>query len=220
MGQRTIVTVDGLDGSGKSIFAARLAVALGAIQLAVDDFRRPVDWARADRNELDLYYDQRYDLADLDRCLQAFTAGASGCDYHPFDGAREVVGEPRRLSFEGRAFLIAEGVFVARLAAADRAVAVYLDIPREEAWRRVVARDMPKGRTEEEVRRRIERRYLPAHERYLASHRPQDRAHLVIDNRDPLAPRLLRVQVPAGGGGEAVREAVEKLLDSSFPEGG
>jgi len=168
--------------------------------------------SRTDRSELDLYYDERYDLPELDRCVQAFADGASACRYRPFDGAGERIGEPRELSFGQAAFLIVEGVFVARLAAAERAVAIFLDISREEAWRRVVARDMPKGRTEAEVRRRIEQRYLPAHERYADAHQPRDRAHLVIDNNDPLAARLIHARVPAGQPWEAVREAAETLL--------
>jgi uridine kinase len=209
---RAIVTVDGLDGSGKSMFAARLAGVLGAVQLAVDDFRRPVDWSRADRSELDLYYGERYDLAALDRCLEAYAAGAPAGRFRPFDGAAERVGAERELSFASAAFAVVEGVFVARLAAARAALAIFLDIPREEAWRRVVARDMPKGRTELEVRRRIEQRYLPAHERYLAAHQPRERAHLVIDNLDPTSPRVIRAQLPPGPQWEAVREAVESLL--------
>ncbi len=206
---RGLVTVDGIDGSGKSRFAARLAQLLGALALSVDDFRRPVDWERRDRSELDLYYDERYDLPDLDRCLEAFLGGADACLYRTFDSASERLGPERRLSFAGHSFLVVEGVFVARLGAAARALAIFLDIPRDEAWRRVVARDLGKGRTEAEVRRRIEQRYLPAHERYLAQQRPHERAHLVIDNRDPLAPRLVHADAPPGPGPwEAVREAV------------
>jgi uridine kinase len=184
---RTVLTVDGLDGSGKSMFARGLAAALGprAIRLAVDDFRRPVDWSRPDRSELDLYYDERYDLADLDRCLAEFVAGRPGCRYRPLVGATEELGVEQELPFGQATVAIVEGVFVARLAHAARAASVYLDISREEAWRRVVARDLSKGRTEAEIWRRIKQRYLPAHERYLAECRPRERARLVIDNREP-----------------------------------
>ena len=49
---------------------------------SVDDFRRPVDWSRADRREVDSYYDDYYALDELERCLQAFRAGAPQRD-HP-----------------------------------------------------------------------------------------------------------------------------------------
>jgi hypothetical protein len=51
---------------------------------------------------------------------------------------------------------------------------------------------MAKGRTAEEVSRRIDRRYFPAHQRYRQERSPRDRAAVLIDNTDPLRPRLLR----------------------------
>jgi uridine kinase len=215
---RIVVTVDGLDGSGKSVFARRLAEALGpqAVRLAVDDFRRPVDWARADRSELDLYYDERYDLAELDRCLADFHAGRAACRYRPLIGATEALGEARELPFGAARVAVVEGVFVARLANAGAALSVYLDIPREEAWRRVVARDLGKGRTEAEIWRRIKQRYLPAHERYVAECEPRQRARLVIDNRDPAAPVVVRAEVPGGAAWEPARAALGALLGRSL----
>jgi uridine kinase len=197
---RTLITVDGLDGSGKSMLARRLAQALGArvALLAVDDFRRPVDWTRTDRDELDLYYDERYDLAALELCAAAFLAGAPSTSYVAFDGARETLGEQRALDLTGVDHLIVEGVFVARLPSAARAVSIYVDITEAEARRRIVARDTQKGRTLEEVTRRIDERYFPAHTRYQAAHHPRDRAHVLIDNHDVTAPGLLRAELPAG----------------------
>jgi uridine kinase len=214
---RSIVTIDGLDGSGKSVFARRLAEALGprAVRLAVDDFRRPVDWSRSDRSEIDLYYDERYDLPDLDRCLTAFQAGQPDCRYRPLDGATEQLGPEQRLSFGESTVAVVEGVFVARLPSAAQALRVYLDIPREEAWRRVLARDLHKGRSEAEIWRRIQQRYLPAHERYTAECRPRDRAQLVIDNRDPAAPAVIRGALPEGPEWRAARAALGGLLSLS-----
>jgi uridine kinase len=215
---RGIIAVDGLDGSGKSVFARRLGEALGgqAVCLAVDDFRRPVSWSRPDRSELDIYYDERYDLADLDRCLAAFLAGRPSCRYRPLDGASERLGPEQDLDFADATLAIVEGVFAARLPHLHDACFIYLDIPREEAWRRVVARDLHKGRSEAEIWRRIQQRYLPAHERYLAECAPPDRAQLVIDNRDPTAPVVVRGEVPAGSRWEAARAAVAEVLGLSL----
>ncbi len=219
MSGRRIVTVDGLDGSGKSVLARRLAEALGgqAVRFAVDDFRRPVDWTRADRSELDLYYDARYDLAELDRCLAEFQAGAPGCRYRTLAGESEALGDETPLAFGQASVAIVEGVFVARLAGAEGALSIYLDIPREEAWRRVVARDLGKGRTQAEIERRIQRRYLPAHERYLAECRPRDRARLVIDNQVVAAPGVIRAAMPGDPGWQPVRAALGGLGLSLSP---
>jgi uridine kinase len=214
---RAIVTIDGIDGSGKSTFARRLVEVLGpkGVLLSVDDFRRPVDWSRTDRSELWLYYHQRYDLGALDHCLQAFRDGKPGCSFRGFDGAKEQLGEEHQVSFRAVEVAVVEGVFVARLHSAVDALAVYIDIPQAEAARRVRERDLSKGRSREEVDRRIEQRYFPAHERYVAEQQPRDRAAILLDNRDPRAPRVMRARFPSSPGWVTVRAALERLLDDS-----
>jgi uridine kinase len=213
-GVRAIVTVDGIDGSGKSMFARRLVEALGSrgILFAVDDFRRPVDWAAAGKSELELYYHRRYDLDALDTCLRAFRDGRPGCRYRMFDGAREALGEEREVAFGAATVAVVEGVFVARLRTSVDVLSIYVDIPRAEAERRVQARDRAKGRTAEEVQRRIEQRYFPAHDRYVMEQQPRDRASVLIDNRDPSAPRIIHARLPMGPGWATVRGALEQLL--------
>jgi uridine kinase len=216
---RLLVTIDGIDGSGKSTLARRLCAGLGAraALLAVDDFRRPVDWRRTDRTELDLYYDERYDLAALDACLQAFLRGDEGCAYDRFDGAREALGDRAQLSFAGLTHLLVEGVFVARLPAAAAAISIYVDIPAGEASRRVRARDVAKGRSEAEVDRRLAQRYLPAHARYQAACRPTERATVLIDNRDVGQPRLMRSRLPPGPAHAPLHALLPTLLGPAPP---
>ena len=213
-GVRAIVTVDGIDGSGKSTFARRLVDALGsrAVLLAVDDFRRPVDWAQAGKTELEVYYQRRYDLTTLDICLRAFRDGRSSCRFRGFDSAHEALGEEREINFGDAVVAVVEGVFVARLRSAVDALPIYVDIPRAEAERRIRARDQAKGRTLAEVQRRIDQRYFPAHERYLAEQQPRDRAAILFDNSDPALPRVMHARLPAGPGWEPVRTALESLL--------
>jgi uridine kinase len=194
MSERGLVTIDGIDGSGKSVLARRLRQALGdsAALLAVDDFRRPVAWQASPRSELDLYYEDRYDLVSLEGCIRQFLQGAEACTFPEFDGAREALAGTRSVDLAGKRWLLVEGVFVARLPSADGALSIYVDIDEDEARRRVTTRDMAKGRTAEEVSRRIDRRYFPAHQRYRQERSPRDRAAVLIDNTDPLRPRLLR----------------------------
>lgn len=211
---RAIVTVDGIDGSGKSTFARRLVEQLGprAVLFAVDDFRRPVDWATPGRSELEVYYQRRYDLVALDTCLRGFRDGQPGCRFRPFDGASETLGPEREVAFGAALVAVVEGVFVARLRCSVDALSIYVDIPRDEAERRVRARDQAKGRTLQEVQRRIDQRYFPAHDRYLGEQQPRDRAAILFDNRDPQAPRVMHARLPAGPGWAPVRAALETLL--------
>jgi uridine kinase len=211
---RAIVTIDGIDGSGKSTFARRLQAILGsrAVLFSVDDFRRPVDWSRTDRSELDLYYRQRYDLAALDGCLRAFVEGHPGCRIQIFDGNQEILTGVGEMTFGTAEVALVEGVFVARLRSAADALSIFIDVPREEAAARIHKRDLAKGRSMEEVERRTTRRYFPAHERYLQEQQARERAAVVIENRDGHRPRLVRARLPEGQGWAMVRRALEDLL--------
>jgi uridine kinase len=175
LANRRIVAVDGLDGSGKSQVAAALVAACAVDGVTttlfhVDDFRREVDFAGLDpATEAALYYERYYDLAALDRALAAFLAG----------GDAELA--------------IVEGVLTLRVPAiAASASLVLLAVSADEARRRILERDRKKGRTDQEIQRRIARRYFPAQERYRAEQDPDARADAVVDNDDWRRPRLVR----------------------------
>ena len=175
MASRSIVAVDGLDGSGKSQLASALVSACAADGLSttvlhVDDFRRDLDFDGLDPAvETSLYYDRYYDLAALDRALTASEAGGN-------DGV-----------------VIVEGVLTLRVPSiAASAALLLLTVSADEARRRILERDRKKGRTDEEIQRRIARRYFPAQDRYRAQCDPDRRADAVVDNEDWRHPRVVR----------------------------
>ncbi len=211
---RPVLAIDGLDGSGKSTFARGLASALereGApgVLIRIDDFRRPVDWG-AVASEADVYYDGYYDLERCERCLAAFGAGAPGMTIPEFDPVTERISRTRDLVFEGAAVAIVEGVFPLRVPSARGALVIYLDASPTEARRRVIERDLGKGRSRDEIERRFERRYAPGQARYHAAFDPRGRADVIIDNDRPAAPRALRRDL--GAAGEPLRAALERVL--------
>jgi uridine kinase len=177
MSVHRIVAVDGIDGSGKSRFAAALAAACAAAGvpatlLHVDDFRREVDFSGLDADaEAALYYDRYFDLDALDGRLVSFrdeSAGEAG-------------------------LAIVEGVFTLRVPTVAAAAAlVVLTVSADEARRRILTRDRAKGRTQEEITRRIARRYFPAQARYRAELDPEARAAAIVDNDDWQRPRVVR----------------------------
>lgn len=195
---REIVAVDGVDGSGKSTLADRLLQAfgadgLGAVLLRVDDFRRPVDWSRADKSELDLYYDDYYDLERLGDCLRAFAGGAAAVEIPLYDAANQRPGAPRRLDLAGATIALVEGVFVQRVPVVSAsATIIYVVTTLDEARRRLVSRDVARGRAPAEVERRMTMRYTPGQARYHAATDPVTRAAVVIDNQHPERPSPLR----------------------------
>jgi len=173
--RRSLVAVDGTDGSGKSHFARALAGAIEAAGypapvLHVDDFRvtTPFEGASAEL-EAALYYDRYYDFAALSAALAAFLDG-------PDDGAIAVL----------------EGVLVLRADLPAETPLVVLEVSPAVARERILTRDRANGRAPEEIARRIARRYLPAQLRYRAAFDPIARADLLVDNDDWTAPRVLR----------------------------
>jgi uridine kinase len=187
-----IVAIDGIDGSGKSQFAAALAAACAAggvpaTVLHVDDFKRDLDFGGLDAGaEAALYYERYFDLAALDGRLAAFGAASAGDD----------------------GLAIVEGVFTLRVPTVAAAAAlVALTVSPDEARRRILARDRHKGRTDDEINHRIARRYFPAQERYRAAFAVAGRATAVVDNEDWRRPRVVRYtpgQLPA---------PIERLLE-------
>jgi uridine kinase len=197
---RTIITVDGIDGSGKSMFARRLLAGLEAggyraAAVSVDDFRRVVDWTAGGTDagtEAERYYDHYYDLVAAEAVLAQFLAGAPEVAIPIFDVRAERVTGTRHVGLEGITVAIVEGVFPLRIPPAAAGVVIHLDTSKPEARRRIIARDLEKGRTREEIERRIDRRYFPSQERYRAAFAPRDRADVVIDNERPDAPVAIK----------------------------
>ena len=133
-----------------------------------------------------------------------------------FDSAKEQLTGTRAVDFAGKRWAVVEGVFVGRLQAAApqalQALHVFVDLPRELADARIQQRDVDAGRAPIEVRRRIDERYFPAHDRYLAECDPRNRAHVVIDTSELQRPVLTRAEWPQDSAWQAVRAALEAVL--------
>lgn len=214
---RPIITVDGMDGSGKSTFAARLVAELAVagatpVLVRVDDFRRPLDWSAGD--EASLYYEGYYDFERLGWLLRTFAAGATELVLPAYDGLAGVPLPDRRVVLGAQPVLVIEGVFVRRIPTGTIPVtAIYLDAPEAVARARLVARDTARGRTRAEVEHRLDQRYVPGQRRYHLECRPRERADLVVDNSDPLHARALKPsphKLP-----ELVRQVLASLLSPS-----
>ncbi len=69
---------------------------------------------------------------------------------------------------------------------------IWLDIDEPTLFSRVVARDVEWVGSPDAVRDKYERSWLPRHELYERQTHPRERADVVVDNRDPEHPILLR----------------------------
>jgi uridine kinase len=221
---RALVCIDGIDGSGKSRFTRALAAACDAagapsFVFHVDDFRRPlgsivegVDKAGHEAgDEASVYYDRYYDFPLLDRCLRAFLDGAPGATIPRFDAKTETLTGTQELTFADAQLAFLEGVFVLRAPTAAASSVIVLEVTEEEARRRILARDMARGRSRDVVEHRMNHRYFPAQRAYRAAFDPLRRADLVVDNErwdDPRVVRLTHGRLP---------RLVEKVLPGVIP---
>jgi uridine kinase len=212
---KTIVVIDGIDGSGKSTFARNLRDDLAACGhkatiVSVDDFRRPIAWDALEIPEVDAYYNSYYDLNLAEHCLGSFLRGESHVTIPRYDLLSERIDGMLHLDFVGASLAIVEGVFPLRIPSVASSFLVFLEVSMTEARRRIITRDMKKGRTQAETERRIDRRYFPSQERYRATCAPRQRADIVIDNEMPATPRIVRRDVARAN--EPLRSALDRLL--------
>lgn len=222
-GARRLIAIDGVDGSGKSMLADRLLGVLAqagtpAALLRVDDFRRPIAWGQDARREADVYYEDYYDLALLDRGARAFLDGDPSFEIPVFDSRTERHQGQRTISFDGAPLALVEGVFAQRVAAVrEVAAVVYIETSRDEARRRILTRDTARGRTAADVTHRIDARYFPAQDRYLREHDPLAHVDALIVHERVGAPALARAD--AGRIGDDLLAALGRVVGSFAPSG-
>lgn len=199
---RSAVAIDGPDAAGKTTMADALAriVDRPVVRASVDGFHRP----RATRHRQGRaspvgYYRDSFDLAAFtDRLVQPFVDGADAVDTAVFDHRLD---RPDVVHVDGispSAVLICDGVFLLRPEVRDLwTLRVYLAVSAETTLRRAVVRDGEQLGSDVAVRELYTARYLPAHVLYRSEADPVAAAHVVIDNDDVEAPRVLRWTPPA-----------------------
>lgn len=192
----TLVAVDGVDGSGKTTFAAAYAVALAAlghpvVLIHADDFLnlRAVRHRRG-RDSPEGFWLDSYDYAALERDVLvpfgpqgdgAYRAAAS-------DHRLDVPVDFPRVQAGSGTLCIVEGMFLHRDELAPRwDYSVFLDVPFAETARRMALRDGSSADPEHPGMGR----YVQGQRLYFADASPWLRATRVVDNTDPAAPRLM-----------------------------
>ena len=191
-GRRALVAVDGVDASGKTTLADALAAAVlphrEVVRASVDAFHRPrAERYRRGRTSAEGCYHDTFDHDALrDRLLLPFRDGGA-CVTAAFDHVRDADVAEASVQPATDAVLVVDGVFLQR---PDLAVGwdlvVHLQVPDEEVLRRAVLRDG------QESLALYRARYLPAQRLYEQECDPAARADVLLDNRDPAAPVVLR----------------------------
>lgn len=194
------VAVDGPDAAGKTTLAGELADRLtgqrDVIRAGIDGFHRPraERYRRGDLSPEGAYHDT-FDY-DAVRAVLLDPLGPGGSRQYRtavFDHHSDTPAEPPpRLAPPG-AVLLFEGVFLLRPQLRDCwDIAIFVDADPDEVLRRALVRDTPLMGGPVRVRERYQRRYLPAQQLYRADATPETSADVVIDNTDPVRPRVLK----------------------------
>lgn len=191
---RSLIAVDGVDGSGKSTFADGLAAVVlsrPVIVIRVDDFLnlRKVRHQRG-RDSPEGFWLDTYDYESLCRdVLLPLRRGGSGC-YRPVatDQRQDVRLSPPILQAPKNAVVIVEGMFLHRDELADCwDYSCFLDVPFTETARRMSVRDGSHPDPEHESMRR----YVGGQRLYFEAAQPWHRATRVVDNTNPAMLRIL-----------------------------
>lgn len=183
----SLVAVDGVDGSGKTTFAARLADAYAAAGRPAhvvheDDFLNPRSVRyRLGRDSPKGYFLDSYDLRALAASVLDPLAAERDWRIVPrvFDHRTDTPVAAEPVAVAGGAVVIVEGMFLHRDELFERwDLSVFLDVPFIESVRRMAGRDG----TEPDPEHPSMHRYVAGQRFYLKSCRPHDRAALVFEN--------------------------------------
>jgi uridine kinase len=191
--RRALVGVDGVDGSGKTTFAARVAEALDrpTVVIHLDDFLNPATRRhRRGRRSPHGFWLDTYDYVAIARdVLQPLgTTGDGWYRSASLDPVTDARVKPPRQQAPRDAVVIVEGMFLHRAGlAAVWDCSVWLDVSFTETARRMATRDG----THPDPEHKSMRRYVGGQRLYFAAAEPWTRATFVVDNTDPRHPRVV-----------------------------
>ena len=194
------VAVDGIDAAGKTMLADELAPLIEArgrpvIRASIDGFHRP----RAERYALGPespmgYYRDSFDYPALWQALLVPLGPHGSRRYRTavFDLQSDHPLTQPEWEAAPHAVLVLDGVFLLRPELNDLwEYRIFVHIPFEEALKRARRRDLAQFGSADAVEARYRQRYIPGQRLYLSTVRPRARADVVLDNTDPMRPRLV-----------------------------
>lgn len=194
--QRFLIGVDGVDGAGKSFFAANLANHLQAknipvLNISIDGFHRP----RAERyakgkNSPEGFY---YDSYDYDRFKSEVILPFIGDEQYIKTAIHDVETDqqlsPEPVHIQHGAVLIIDGMFLHRDKLAQYwDYSIFLDVDFHQTFQRMATRDNNSPDPFEQHNSR----YREGQLLYFQECSPKSRATMVIDNSDFKHPKIIK----------------------------
>lgn len=192
---RRFVAIDGVDGSGKTSFAANLVFEIQnrpVIVIHADDFLNPSPVRHAKgRVSPEGFWEDTYNYAALqERLLTPLSPTGDGW-YSPasYDSATDRTAPAEAVHAPSDALVVVEGMFLHRDELASFwDASVFLDVPFTETAARMAVRNGSNPDPEHPTMRR----YVGGQRLYFDAARPWERATFVVDNSDFSTPKVIQ----------------------------
>ena len=200
MENHLIVGIDGVDGSGKTQFARKLAEHLHSLEtpiisqiILVDDFHNVREIRhRQGRDSSTGYFEDSFDYESLTNQVLKPLKNSAGKNVAIVPKAHDLQADlkvyPDPITVEPGCVVILEGIFLQR----DELVKyldfkIFLDVPFQESVRRMSLRDGSVNDPEDVSLRR----YIEGQKLYFQRCSPREKADLVVDNSNFDAPIIV-----------------------------
>jgi uridine kinase len=200
-----LVAFDGVDTAGKTTLADAAAEQMRRhgpgtpVRVSLDKFHYPKNIRNA-RGALshEGYFHDSFDYTSVLECvIKPVRENAGHLVPGVFDYNANSKITLRPIPVSPDLVVLFDGIFLNRDELASVwDLSIFLDISFDTMRQRALARDLTLFPAEEEIRKRYENRYIPGQRLYLAQCRPQERAHIVIDNNDYHHPCIIKFQPP------------------------
>lgn len=191
---RRLLAVDGVDGSGKTSFAANLAAEIRdrpVIVIHVDDFLNPSSVRHAKgRSSPEGFWQDTYNYAALhDQLLAPLGPHGDGWySWASYDSETDRVEQVEPRQAPSDALVVVEGMFLHRDELAPIwDASVFLDVPFTETAVRMAVRNGSNPDPEHPTMLR----YVGGQRLYFEAARPWERATFVVDNADFASPEIV-----------------------------
>ncbi len=191
-----VIGINGIDCSGKSIFAesfVKFLIARGFTTQTInlDDFHNPRAYRYSGKDQAENYYNKSFNVTGIINNLfvpihNKDTFSTRLTLLNLLTDGYEI---EKEFSFDSDTLVIFEGVFLFRRELSPYIdYKVFLEIPFQESKRRARIRDNKASL------RKYDEKYLPAQRKYLEEYPPDETADMIIDNSDWECPgiKLLR----------------------------
>jgi uridine kinase len=194
------VAIDGVDAAGKTTLANELVEPLekrgrNVIRASIDRFHNPrkIRYQKGNDSPEGYFYDSFDNETIIEILLKPLGPNGS-LQYRTgiFDYQSDSQIKSSSFHTLQDSILIFDGVFLLRSELVKHwDFTIFLDVEFDIVVERASHRDQSLFGSPNEVKERYEKRYIPGQKIYLKSCQPHKRADIVINNNDPINPRII-----------------------------